>query len=70
MAEEIRAYYAGRRRLAIMMGRDPTTFTDRDVAVSTHGLALVGNLARLCSSRSHFDICCHQLFPLKMRAHS
>lgn len=34
MAEEIRAYFAGRRRLAKMMGRDPETFTDKDVAES------------------------------------
>eukprot|EP00731_Ephydatia_muelleri_P031820 Em0023g327a len=34
MAEEIRAYYAGRARLAKMMGRDPATFTDKDVTES------------------------------------
>ena len=73
MAEEIRAYYAGRRRLAKMMGCDPATFTDKDVAVSA--LAWLEGVGRgrgekvviLCSYRSRFGICCHQLFRLKMR---
>jgi len=29
--KEIQAFYRGRRRLAEMMGRDPKTFTDKDV---------------------------------------
>jgi len=32
--KEIEAYYEGRRRLAIMMGCDPETFTEQDVNVS------------------------------------
>jgi small subunit ribosomal protein S9 len=31
MQEEIKDYYRGRNRLAIMMGRDPSTFSDKDV---------------------------------------
>lgn len=42
MAEEIRAYYAGRARLAKMMGRDPATFTDKDVTVSGRFLHRLG----------------------------
>ena len=31
--KEIAAYYEGKRRLAIMMGCDPDTFTEKDVDV-------------------------------------
>lgn len=31
--KEIAAYYEGKRRLAIMMGCDPETFTEKDVDV-------------------------------------
>jgi len=34
--KEIEAYYEGRRRLAIMMGCDPETFTEQDVNVSLY----------------------------------
>ena len=33
LVKEIHAFYRGRRRLAEMMGRDPETFTDKDVEV-------------------------------------
>ena len=33
LRDEIRRYYAGRRRLAEMMGREAETFTDQDVKV-------------------------------------
>ena len=31
--KEIAAYYEGKRRLAVMMGCDPDTFTEKDVDV-------------------------------------
>ena len=39
--KEIVAYYEGKRRLAIMMGCDPETFTEKDVDVRTYNSTCV-----------------------------
>ena len=41
--KEIAAYYEGKRRLALMMGCDPETFTERDVDVRIFLIVLLGN---------------------------